>query len=181
VILVYAKKHTGLSSLDWDEAVEEALCFGWIDGVRLPIDEQHYTLRFTPRKPKSLWSRLNVERFARLRKAGKVHPAGLAAWKRGQSDGQVHQAYAVRDRVPMPPELRAELARNTRARKAYEAITPGQKNSWCRWIVWAKARETRVRRASETLRLILAGRIAGETDAQAAKRGIPSKAKILGL
>jgi uncharacterized protein YdeI (YjbR/CyaY-like superfamily) len=81
----------------------------------------------------------------------------------------------------MPPELRAELARNTRARKAYEAITPGQKNSWCRWIVWAKARETRVRRASETLRLILAGRIAGETDAQAAKRGIPSKAKILGL
>ena len=78
VVLVYAKKSSGKPSVNYEESVEEALCFGWIDGVRLPVDEQHYTLRFTPRKPKSLWSKLNLVRFAKLRKAGKIHASGLA-------------------------------------------------------------------------------------------------------
>jgi uncharacterized protein YdeI (YjbR/CyaY-like superfamily) len=180
VVLVYAKKSSGKPSVTYEESVEEALCFGWIDGVRQTLDEHHYTLRFTPRKPKSLWSKLNLDRFARLRKAKQIHPAGLAAWKRGKSDGQRHHAYAVRDRVPVPPELRAVLAKSARGKKAYEASTPSQKKTWNRWISWAKAKETRVKRAREALQLILAGRRPGETDAQAARRGIPSKAKILG-
>jgi uncharacterized protein YdeI (YjbR/CyaY-like superfamily) len=180
VVLVYAKKSSGKPSVTYEESVEEALCFGWIDGVRMPVDENHYTLRFTPRKPKSLWSKLNLERFARLRKAGKVKAAGFLAWKRGQRDPQLHHGYAVQDRVTMPRELRAELARNARGKKAFELISEGQQKAWKRWITWGKAAETRKRRADEALRLILAGRIAGETDAQAARRGAPSKARILG-
>lgn len=180
VVLVYAKKSSGKPSVTYEESVEEALCFGWIDGVRYTLDEHHYTLRFTPRKPKSLWSKLNLERFVRLKKAGQVHPAGLAAWKQGKASGQHAIAYSIRDRVALPPELRAELARSARGRKAFDASTPGQKNAWNRWITWSKTKETRLRRANEAVRLMLAGRIPGETDAQAARRGIPSKAKILG-
>ncbi len=180
VVLVYAKKASGKPSVTYEESVEEALCFGWIDGVRQALDENHFTLRFTPRKPKSLWSKLNLERFARLKKAGQVRPAGLAEWKRGKQGGQHALAYSIRDRIPMPPELSAELARSARGKKAFEALPQGQRNAWRRWITWAKGAETRKRRANDALRLILAGRIAGETDAQAARRGIPSKARILG-
>jgi uncharacterized protein YdeI (YjbR/CyaY-like superfamily) len=180
VVLVYAKKSSGKPSVTYEESVEEALCFGWIDGIRRTLDENHYTGRFTPRKPKSLWSKLNLQRFARLQKAGLVHATGLAVWRRGRQTGQHARAYAVREPVPMPPELRAELARNARGREAFEAIPPGQKNTWRRWIAWGEAEATRRRRASQALRLILAGWIAGQTDAQAARRGIPSKAEILG-
>ena len=180
VLLVYAKKSSGKPSVTYEESVEEALCFGWIDGVRQTLDEHHYTLRFTPRKPKSLWSKLNLDRFARLRKAGKVRPAGILAWQRGKSSGQHQAAYAISDPVPMPPELRAELARSARGKRALEAIPQGQQKAWRRWVTWGKTPETRKRRANDAIRLILAGRVAGETDAQAARRGIPSKARILG-
>ena len=180
VLLVYAKKSSGKPSVNYEESVEEALCFGWIDGVRHTLDEHHYTLRFTPRKPKSLWSKLNLERFARLKKARKLHPAGLAAWRHGKVSGQHARAYSVRDRVPVPRELRAELARSARGKKAFDASRPSQKNAWNRWVTWGKTKETRLKRANEAVRLMLAGRIPGETDAQAARRGIPSKAKILG-
>jgi uncharacterized protein YdeI (YjbR/CyaY-like superfamily) len=180
VLLVYAKKSSGKPSVTYEESVEEALCFGWIDGVRRTLDEHHYTLRFTPRKPKSLWSKLNLGRFARLRKAGKVQRAGLATWQKAKRSGMHAKAYAVRDRVGIPSELRSELARSSRGQKEFEALPSGQRNSWCRWISWAKGEATRKRRAHQALRLIHAGWIAGETDAQAARRGIPSKARILG-
>src|SRR5688572_11563343 len=78
-VLVYAKKHTGLSSLDWDEAVEEALCFGWIDSKRMPLDANFFLQVFTPRTSKSRWSGLNKKRVAELIKVGRMMPAGRAA------------------------------------------------------------------------------------------------------
>jgi uncharacterized protein YdeI (YjbR/CyaY-like superfamily) len=181
VILLYARKDSGEPSVTYEESVEEALCFGWIDGVRRSLDAGHYTIRFTPRKPTSMWSKLNLERIARLTKAGKMHAAGRAAFERGKSSGRHDTAYAIRDEVRMPAELRAELARNPRGRAAFEALPSGQKKAWMRSISWGPAgAATRVRRANDALVLILAGRKAGETDAQAARRGIPSKARILG-
>jgi len=87
VILVYAKKHTGLSSLDWDEAVEEALCFGWIDSKIHPIDDDFYMQMFTPRKPKSAWSALNKARVKRLLADGLMCAAGLAVVKAAKASG----------------------------------------------------------------------------------------------
>jgi uncharacterized protein YdeI (YjbR/CyaY-like superfamily) len=180
VILIYARKNTGERSVTYDESVEEALCFGWIDGVRRTLDAAHYTVRFTPRKPTSIWSKLNLERMARLTKAGKMHAAGRAAFERGRAAGKHARAYAIRDAVPMPAELRAALARDRAGQKAFEALSPGQKKGWARWITWASRDATRVQRAKDALRLILAGRKSGETDAQAARRGVPSKERILG-
>jgi uncharacterized protein YdeI (YjbR/CyaY-like superfamily) len=137
-------------------------------------------VRFTPRKPTSMWSKINLERIARLTKAGKMHAAGRAAFERGKSAGRHARAYAIRDDVPVPAELRAALARDRPARAAFEALSPGQKKGWMRWIAWATREETRVQRAKDALSLVLAGRKSGETDAQAARRGVPSKAEILG-
>jgi uncharacterized protein YdeI (YjbR/CyaY-like superfamily) len=179
VVLVYAKKGSGKPSVTYDESVEEALCFGWIDGVRGALDDEHFTVRFTPRKPKSIWSKINLERVRRLTKAGQMHASGLAAFELGRSTGRHETAYAISDEVRMPVELRAALARDRRGRAAFEALTPGQKKGWMRWIAWAGLEATRKRRAHDALLLILAGRKSGETDAQAARRGIASKTRIL--
>jgi uncharacterized protein YdeI (YjbR/CyaY-like superfamily) len=180
VVLVYARKNSGEPSVTYDESVEEALCFGWIDGVRRSLDDAHYTVRFTPRKPSSIWSKINLERIARLTRAGKMRAAGRAAFERGKTAGKHARAYAIRDEVPMPVELRAALARDPAGKRAFEALSPGQKKGWARSISWATRDSTRVQRAKDALRLILAGRKPGETDAQAARRGVPSKARILG-
>ena len=180
VELLYARKGSGEPSVTYEESVEEALCFGWIDGVRGAIDATHYTLRFTPRKPASMWSKRNLERVARLEEAGQMHAAGLAAFELGKRRGRHDKAYAIRDAVETPAALRDALARDRTGRAAFEALSPGQQKSWTRWVAWAKREATRKQRALAALRLILAGRKAGETDAQAARRGVASKAEILG-
>ena len=180
VTLVYARKESGKPSVTWHESVDEALCFGWVDGVRGRLDELHFTVRFTPRKPKSIWSKLNLERVARLTAAGQMHAAGLAAFELGKREGRHAKAYAIKDEVEMPPELSAALAQNRRGKAAFEALTPGQQKAWMRSVTWVSRPETRAKRARDALLLILAGRKAGETDNQAARRGVPSKAEILG-
>lgn len=180
VWLVCAKKSSGLPTVTYEESVEEALCFGWIDGVRRSLDERFFTQRFTPRKPASIWSKLNLERVARLTKAGLMQAPGLEAFAVGKRAGRHETAYAVRDVVAVPAELTAELARNARGRAAFEKLSPGQQNGWMRWISWTKTSTTRASRSKEALTLILAGRKAGETDAQAARRGVKSKAEIFG-
>jgi uncharacterized protein YdeI (YjbR/CyaY-like superfamily) len=180
VLLVYARKQTGKASLTWHESVDHALCFGWVDGVRGKLDDEHFTVRFTPRKSGSIWSKLNLARVERLREAGLMHPSGLAAYETGKQSGRHAAAYAIRDEVKMPAELKAALAASSRGRAAFEALKPGEQKAWMRHVAWATRAETRVARARDALRLILAGRKAGETDNQAARRGIPSKASILG-
>jgi uncharacterized protein YdeI (YjbR/CyaY-like superfamily) len=180
VVLIYARKESGRPSITWSESVDEALCFGWVDGVRGKLDEQHFTVRFTPRKPASIWSKLNIERVERLIEAGRMRPAGLEAFEHGKRQGRHARAYAIRDQVTMPAELRRALADNPRGRKAFDTLPPGQKKGWMRWVAWASRAATRSERAHDALLLILAGRKSGETDNQAARRGIPSKAQILG-
>lgn len=179
-LLIYAKKGSGEASLTWEESVEEALCFGWVDGVRGSVDATHFSVRFTPRKPQSIWSKRNLETVERLKAAQRLHEAGLAAFELGRQRGAHAKAYATRDAVAMPPELEAALAKNARGRKAFEAASPGQRKAWTRWVAGAKNEATRAARARDALLLLLAGRKAGETDNQAARRGVPSKQAILG-
>ena len=110
IVLVYAKKHTGLSSLDWDEAVEEALCFGWIDSKRMPLDHDFFLQIFTPRKPKSRWSGLNKQRVATLTEAGLMMPAGQAAIDLAKKTG-AWSALAHVDALVMPLDLKKAIAK----------------------------------------------------------------------
>lgn len=180
MLLVYAKKGSSEPSIDWETSVDEALCFGWVDGVRNKLDATHFTVRFTPRKPGSLWSKKNIARVASLSEQGLMQPAGLRAFEVGRERGAHEQAYAIRDHVEMPAELEAVLAKSAGGRRLFEALTPGQRKAWTRWVAWVKSASTRSQRAKDALLLIAAGRKAGETDNQAARRGVARKAEILG-
>ena len=124
MVLVYAKKHTGLSSLDWDEAVEEALCFGWIDSKRWRLDETFFLQIFTPRKPKSRWSGLNKKRVVALTEAGLMAPAGQAAIDQAKRTG-TWSAHDQVDAMVMPPDLKKALAKNAGSGREVQDAHPG--------------------------------------------------------
>jgi len=144
VVLVYAKKHTGLSSLDWDEAVEEALCFGWIDSRRWRLDEQFFLQIFTPRRPKSAWSGLNKKRVERLIADGLMMPAGQMEIDRAKETG----AWAARDHIEamvVPADFLTALAKNAKARAGFEASSASTHKMCLYRLHGAKRPETRER------------------------------------
>ena len=151
VLLVYAKKHTGLSSLDWDEAVEEALCFGWIDSKRMRLDADFFLQIFTPRKPKSRWSGLNKKRVAELIKAGLMTPAGQAAIDLAKKIG-TWTAHEAVDAMVMPPDLQKALAKTPGAAAKFKALTPGRQKQFLYFMNDAKKEETRVKRIAYLLK-----------------------------
>jgi uncharacterized protein YdeI (YjbR/CyaY-like superfamily) len=144
VVLVYAKKHTGLSSLDWDEAVEEALCFGWIDSRRWRLDEQFFLQIFTPRRPKSAWSALNKKRVERLIAEGLMTPAGQKEIDLAKETG----AWTARDHIEalvMPADFLTALAKSAKARAGFEASSPFTHKMCLYRLHAAKRPETRER------------------------------------
>jgi uncharacterized protein YdeI (YjbR/CyaY-like superfamily) len=153
VLLVYAKKHTGLSSLDWDEAVEEALCFGWIDSKRMPLDASFFLQIFTPRKPKSRWSGLNKKRVVALIEAGLMAPAGHAAIEVAKKTGAWSALDAV-DALVMPPDLKKSLAATPGAVAKFKALTPGRRKQFLYFMNDAKKEETRVKRIAYILKML---------------------------
>jgi uncharacterized protein YdeI (YjbR/CyaY-like superfamily) len=150
VRLVYAKKHTGLSSLDWDEAVEEALCFGWIDSKRLPLDADFFLQIFTPRKPKSRWSALNKKRVAKLSKAGLMTPAGQAAIDLAKKTG-TWAAFDHIDAMVVPPDLEKALAGTPGASAKFKALSTSRQKQFLYFMNDAKREETRVKRIAYLL------------------------------
>jgi uncharacterized protein YdeI (YjbR/CyaY-like superfamily) len=143
--LVFYKKAVGKPSVSYDHAVEEALCFGWIDGMKKKLDEECYAFRFTPRKPKSPWSKSNLQRVGRLIAEGKMMPAGLRAYNSGQ----------VREVPPMPAELPKELEARFRKQRAawanYEKFPPGYRRMTAGWVASAKKEETRIKRLEKLM------------------------------
>jgi uncharacterized protein YdeI (YjbR/CyaY-like superfamily) len=151
VVLVYAKKHSGLSSLDWDEAVEEALCFGWIDSKRMPLDASFFLQIFTPRKPKSRWSGLNKQRVVALIEAGLMTPTGQAAIDLARKTGTWAALDAV-DAMVMPPDLKKALAATPGAAAKFKALTPGRQKQFLYFMNDAKKEETRLKRIAYLLK-----------------------------
>jgi len=151
VLLVYAKKHTGLPSLDWDEAVEEALCFGWIDSKRMPLDADFFLQIFTPRKQKSRWSGLNKKRVAALAEAGLMMPAGQAAIDLAKKTGAWSALEHV-DAMVMPPDLKKALAATPGAAARFKALTPGRQKQFLYFMNDAKKEETRLKRIAYLLK-----------------------------
>ncbi|MCP4092402.1 MAG: bacteriocin-protection protein [Planctomycetes bacterium] len=139
------KKATGKQSVTWEETVDEALCYGWIDGVRRGVDDESYMIRFSHRKPKSVWSRRNIERVKVLKAAGRMRKAGLDAYvfKEVHTDS----GYAVGDRpATLPAEMMAEFKKHIKAWAFYESQPVGYHKQTTAWVTSAKREETRQRR-----------------------------------
>ena len=154
VWLVFYKKHTGRTCLRYREAVEEAICFGWIDGLTKRIDEDRYAYRFTPRKQKSKWSPLNISLAERMIAEGKMTAAGRAAFdRRKHYDERFLQARRSGE-LTLPPAIEEALRSNEAAWKNYLALAPGYRKQYAGWLTSAVKPATRARRLKEALRLL---------------------------
>ena len=148
VWLLYAKKHTGIPSLTWQEAVEEALCFGWIDSLRRPVDETYFAQLFTPRKPKSTWSAINKASVERLIAAGLMEPAGLAVVELAKANGRWTALDHVESHT-IPPDFAAALAKNPAAEAGYKSFSPFVRKQFLYRLNSARRPETRATRITE--------------------------------
>jgi uncharacterized protein YdeI (YjbR/CyaY-like superfamily) len=152
--LLHYKKHTGKPGLSLEEAVEEALCFGWIDNVLKPIDEEKYALRYSPRKQGSVWSETNKRRARKLIKQGRMTEAGIAQVKEAKANGQWRAATLREDTTNIPDDLRQALKANSQACRGFDRLAPSHKKQYIHWITSAKTDTTRQRRIQETVRLV---------------------------
>jgi len=153
---VFHKKHTGVPSVPYDDAVREALCFGWIDSLVKRLDDDKYMQKFTPRKPASKWSDSNRKRWAELKAAGLLAAAGLSA-------PPTDNAYGARPTIPqtVPAFIANAFKANRKAWATFQALPPGERRRYVGWIYIAKQDETRVRRIRESIRLLAAGQKLG--------------------
>ena len=145
LLIGFHKKSSGKKSVTYKEALDEALCFGWIDGVRKNLDETSYTIRFTPRKPRSIWSNINVNHVERLIKEGRMHAAGLDAYARRDPKRTGIYAFENRPRE-FAPEYEKKFRAHKTAWKFFEQQPPGYKRTIIFWVMSAKQEETRMRR-----------------------------------
>lgn len=150
VWLVFYKKASGKPTVRYDEAVEEALCFGWIDSLMKPVDDARYRQLFTPRKAKSAWSRPNKERVARMIAAGLMTDAGMSLVRAAKRDGTWATLNAS-DSLVVAPDLRRALDADKSAREGFERMTASRKRQLLGWIYEAKRPETRQRRIARVV------------------------------
>jgi uncharacterized protein YdeI (YjbR/CyaY-like superfamily) len=146
VVVGFYKKSTGRPSLTWTESVREALCFGWIDGVRRRIDGDSYSIRFTPRKRGSNWSLVNVRHVEELARAGRMHPAGIEAFEARTPEKTGVYTYENRHEAKLSPEHEERCQANERAWEFFQAQPAGYRQTAIFWVVSAKREETRARR-----------------------------------
>ena len=151
--LVFAKKHTGLPTLTYEHAVQEALCFGWIDSLVKSIDDRFHMQMFTPRKPKSAWSATNKARLTKLMKAGVMAPAGLAAVETAKKTGSWN-AYAPVDKMTIPPELQRAFDANPDAKKNWPTYTASAQRSFLHMVNGAKRPGTREKYVKRVIELV---------------------------
>jgi uncharacterized protein YdeI (YjbR/CyaY-like superfamily) len=142
----FHKKGSGRPSITWPEAVDQALCFGWIDGVRKGIDDASYMIRFTPRSPTSTWSNVNVGRMAELMSEGLVEPAGRRAFERRTADRSGVYSFEQADAAALSDAQEARFRADERAWAFFSRQPPGYRRTAVWWVVSAKREETRARR-----------------------------------
>ena len=158
----FHKKGSGLPSITWPEAVDQALCFGWIDGVRKSIDDTSYTIRFTPRKPRSIWSAVNIARAQALQGDGLMHPAGIAAFAARSEDRSAVYSFEQKGAVALDADLEAEFRTNTVAWDFFRTQAPSYRKAAIWWVISAKKDETKRKR------------LAALIDDSAQRRTVPS-------
>ena len=155
--LAFYKKTSGVPTVRYDEAVEEALCYGWIDSLMKPVDDRRYRQLFTPRKAKSKWSKPNKERVRRMVEAGLMTEVGMQKIRAAKRDGSWAAADAP-DALVVPMDLRKALAANKNAKSRFETLPPGRRRQLLGWIHDAKRPETRARRIAQVIEVALGTR-----------------------
>lgn len=155
--LRYFKKASGQPTILHAEAVDEALCWGWIDGQARPHDEVSWLVKFTPRGPRSIWSQVNVARIERLQAEGRLQPAGLAVVEAARADGRWQQAYASSSSFEMPEDFLAALAKRPKARAFFESLNKANRYAIYHRLHTAKRPETRAKRLQEFLAMLQRG------------------------
>jgi uncharacterized protein YdeI (YjbR/CyaY-like superfamily) len=156
LLVGFRKRASGKPSMTWSESVDQALCFGWIDGVRRSIDESSYCIRFTPRKPRSIWSRVNIARFRKLEAEGLVAPMGAKAFEQGH-ELTAHYSYENAPRELTGPDL-VRFKANARAWAYFQSSAPSYRKVVLWWVLSAKRPETRERRLATLIADSAAGR-----------------------
>jgi len=154
VWVIYYKKHTGKPSIPYDDSVEEALCFGWVDSIIRRIDDEKFARKFTPRKAKSRWSEANKKRARKMMKEGKMTDAGLGKIREAEKSGEWSRTSPVRRELVIPPYVKAALARSKKALGNFNNLAKSYKRQYVGWITSAKREETRKRRLAEVIRLL---------------------------
>ena len=158
LVVGYMKRSTGRPSITWPESVDEALCVGWIDGVRRRIDDERYQIRFTPRRQGSHWSKINIRRVAELKKARRMKSAGLKAFTERDKTRSGRASYEQRTKARLSPHDIKTFKRNAAAWKYYATVTPGYRQLVNFWITTARKTETRARRLNTLIHACAEGR-----------------------
>ena len=142
----FHRKATGRPSLTWSESVDEALCWGWIDGIRKSVDSTRFTQRFTPRKPGSIWSAINIRKAKALIASGRMRPAGLAAFRARRSDRSNVYSFEQKKTPKLPASYERIFRRNRAAWEFFRTRTDAYRRVTSHWVTSAKQEETRLRR-----------------------------------
>jgi uncharacterized protein YdeI (YjbR/CyaY-like superfamily) len=157
LLVGFYRRESGRGGIAYPEALDEALCFGWIDGVRKRCDEDSYTIRFTPRKPGSIWSAVNTRRVGELIKLGRMHPAGQSAFD-GRDAKKTNKYSYERETCKLEGVYEKRFRANKKAWVFYRAQAPWYRRTACFWVVSAKREETRLRRLEKLIADSTAGR-----------------------
>lgn len=150
LLVGFYKKDSGKPSITWPESVDEALCFGWIDGIRRGVDEYSYTIRFTPRRARSVWSAVNIKRVGELTEQGRMQPAGLDAFAARKENRSGIYSYEQRT-AELPEEYRRLVQKNKAAWKFFEEQSSSYRKAAVWWVLSAKKEETRLSRLDKLI------------------------------
>jgi len=149
-----AKRDSGIASVTYEEALDVALCYGWIDGQKKGFDEKYWLQKFTPRGPKSIWSKINTEKVERLIKSGEMQPAGLKAIEAAKKDGRWDAAYASQKNISIPEDFQAALEKNKKAKDFFATLKSSERYSFLFRIQTAKKAETRTKRIQQFIEML---------------------------
>jgi len=158
LLVGFFKKSSGKPSISWPESVDEALSFGWIDGIRKSLGPDAYTIRFTPRKSTSIWSANNVARVKELTKLGRMRPAGLRAFSARRPEKTGVYSFERNEAAKLTPHQEAKLRANRKAAAYFDSRPPWYRRTAIHWVISAKREETRERRLAQLIADSAAGR-----------------------
>lgn len=155
--LKIAKKETGIPSVNYAEALESAICYGWIDGQKTSFDEQYWLQKFTPRRPRSSWSKVNREKAEALLASGRMRPAGIRQMELAKADGRWEAAYASQRNATIPDDLQAELERNPQAQAFFNTLDSRNRYAILYRIQTVKKAETRAAHIQKFITMLAQG------------------------
>jgi uncharacterized protein YdeI (YjbR/CyaY-like superfamily) len=157
VYLCFYKLSAGKPTISWEKAVDEALCFGWIDGIRNKVNEEEYSTRFTPRKPGSIWSLINKNKVEKLIGEGKMKPEGLAIYEEAREKGSLDNPYTLSGKTELPAEMKAALKKDKKAWEFFQKLANSNQFMYIHQVTKIKSEELRKERIDKVVELCRRG------------------------